>query len=393
LKTYLKYIIIIIATIVTVSCSNDDKIEEQIVTCDDGIRNGDENGIDCGGICFANCLDANALEGFLVTRRILSADIEYRLTGPYIVRDGAELEIEAGTVIKAVPNSDAYIAVAQGGKLFVLGNSNAPVVITSDSDNPQPGDWGGLVICGQSPTNNGINARSDLGDIFYGGTNTLTSSGNIRYLRLEYTGALFRNEFRFNALTFYGVGSLTDIQNIQAYESLGNGFEIFGGNINATNLVSLNVSLSGVKASGGWNGTGTSWFLSNQNGNGIDLGNNSSELTAAPLSDVFIENVSINGPLPNSALFYTDGGGNFELNSIYTSQLSGNGITINSALESAMVDDDNLLINTIEFDNTAPSFMQTNFNGTANFYSEGTTNGAGNRELLPSWAENWTIGF
>ncbi|MFP4847161.1 hypothetical protein [Winogradskyella sp. PE311] len=387
-----KQILVFTLLLVTVSCSDDDKIVEQVITCDDGIRNGDENGIDCGGICFANCLDENALEGFLVTRRILSADIEYKLTGPYIVRDGAELEIEAGTVIKAVPNSDAYIAVAQGGKLFVLGNANAPVVITSDSDNPQPGDWGGVIICGQAPTNNGINARSDLGDIFYGGTNTGTSSGNIRYLRLEYTGALFRNEFRFNALTFYGVGSFTDIQNIQAYESLGNGFEIFGGNITATNLVSLNVNQFGVKASGGWNGSGTSWFLSNQTNVGIYMGNNALDFTAEPMSNVIIENVSIIDTFSNSGLFYTDGGGNFELNNIYIAQV-GLGINIDTNFESIMVDDGNLVINNIEFDNPTPNFMETNYTGSASFYSQGITNGSGNRNTLPFWAEGWTIGF
>ena len=391
-KFKLRFIPLFILVFTITTCSDDDRIVEQEVTCDDGIQNGNEVGVDCGGSCFNNCFSENELEGFLVTRRILSADVEYKLTGPYIVRDQAELEIEAGTVIKAEPNSNAYIAIAQGGKLFVLGNADNPVIITSGSDNPQAGDWGGVVICGQSPTNNGINARSDLGDIFYGGTNTVTSSGNIRYLRLEYTGALFRDEFRFNALTFYGVGSSTDVQNIQVYESLGNGFEIFGGNITATNLVSVNVGLSGIKASGGWNGSGSSWFLFNQNQSGIELGNNTSEFTAEPISNVLIENVSISGPLANSALHYTDGGGDFELSNIYTSQV-GLGININSAFESTMVDNGNLLINTIEFENPAPSFMQTNYTGTANFYSEGITNGSGNRDMLPTWAEGWTIGF
>lgn len=378
--------------LITYACSTNDTLAEQEVTCDDGIRNGDETGIDCGGICFNTCFDENALEGFLVTRRILSADIEYKLTGPYIVRDGAELEIEAGTVIKATPNSDAYIAIAQGGKLFVLGNANEPVVITSDSNNPQPGDWGGVVICGQAPTNNGINARSDLGDIFYGGTNTGTSSGNIRYLRLEYTGALFRNEFRFNALTFYGVGSFTDIQNIQSYESLGNGFEILGGNISATNLVALNSNLSGIKISGGWTGSGTSWYLSNQNIAGIEMGNNTDDIFATPTNDVTLENISINGPLTNAALFYKDGGGFFDLSNVYTSQIEL-GININSAIESSMVDNGDLLINTIEFDNPEANFNPTNYTGSNPFYSEGTTNGAGNRNLAPNWAQNWTIGF
>lgn len=375
------------------SCSDDDVTgTEPEATCFDGIRNGDELGIDCGGICFNTCFDELVLEGELVTRRILSSEIEYTLNGPYTIRDGAILEIEAGTIIKATPNNDSYILVAQGGQIYIYGEAENPVIITSDSDNPQPGDWGGLVICGQATTNNGVNARSDLGDIFYGGNMDLQGSGTIRYLRLEYTGALFRNMVRFNALTLYGVGSSTNFSNIQAYESLGTAFEIFGGTLNISNLVALNTGLSGIKVSGGWTGTGDSWYLNNQNSAGIELGNNANNFDALPVSEALIENITINGPLTNGALTYNKGGGFFNLNNIYTSSLSL-GINIDSDVESLMVDVGNLEIENIEFENPVIDFIPTNYGGTTSFYSEGIAIGAGNRNELPDWAQNWTIGF
>ncbi|WP_299125626.1 hypothetical protein [uncultured Winogradskyella sp.] len=388
----IRYLLVLHLALVFFSCSDDDRPATIVTSCDDGVQNGNETGIDCGGSCYDSCVPDNALEGALVTRRVLVSNIDYKLTGPYIVRDGGTLEILAGTKIKAFTDSNAYIAVAQGGQIFIWGNADNPVVITSDSENPEAGDWGGLIICGQAPTNNAINSRSELGDIFYGGTDNETSSGVIRYLRLEYTGALFRDEKRFNALTFYGVGSFTTVQNIQAYESLGNGFEIFGGRINATNLVGLNTNLSGIKISGGWNGTGSSWYLSNQNKSGIELGNNEFDFSAEPATSATIDNVTINGPLSNSAIHYTYGGGLFNLNNVYTSQIQL-GINVNSTTESDMIDNGNLFVNTIEFDNPLTNFNGSNYNGTTNFYTEGSTNGAGNRSLSPLWAENWTIGF
>lgn len=383
---------IFLVLLTLLSCSEDEVTIEEQANCNDGIRNGEELGIDCGGLCFTTCFDELVLEGELVTRRILSSDIEYTLNGPYIIRDGAALEIEAGTVIKAVPDNDSYIAVAQGGQLYVYGEENNPVVITSGSENPQPGDWGGVVICGQATTNNGVNDRSKLGDIFYGGNNDIQNSGTIRYLRLEYTGALFRNQYRFNALTLYGIGATTNYSNIQAYESLGNAFEIFGGSLSISNLVALNSGLSGMKISGGWTGQGNSWYFNNQNEAGIELGNNVDDFNALPISDVFLENISLVDSQAENAIHYNDGGGFFNLSSIYTNNVAL-GININSTFESALVDVGNLQIDTIEFDNNSTTFNPTNYSGSSIFYTEGISDGAGNRETLPVWAQNWTIGF
>ncbi len=83
----------------------------------------------------------------------LDAAVTYNLTGALIVEDGAKLTIPAGTKIAASGGTNAYIAVAQGGQIFVNGTANNPVVMTSSKTSPAAGDWGGLVICGKARTN------------------------------------------------------------------------------------------------------------------------------------------------------------------------------------------------------------------------------------------------
>ena len=102
-----------------------------------------------------------------------------------IVKAPAELTIPRGTIIKATGGTSAYIAVEQGAKIYVDGSADSPVVMTSGSDNPQPGDWGGLVIAGKAPTNKGASPTTEVGDLTYGGTTSDDSSGSIRYLRVN----------------------------------------------------------------------------------------------------------------------------------------------------------------------------------------------------------------
>ena len=391
---FLKILFFVLFLQLTISCSKDDNTKMEIsISCDDGIQNGDETGLDCGGSCSNPCPPENALEGVLVTRLVLHPDIEYILTGPYIVRDGAILEMDAGTVIKAQSHKNAYIAVTQGGKIYIWGSESNPVIITSDSENPAPGDWGGLVICGKAPSNNGINARSELVDYFYGGDETTDTSGVIKYLRLEYTGENFTDDKKFNALTFYGVGSYTTVEHIQTYESLGNGFEIVGGTLNAKWLISTNSGQNSISIKDGWNGLGNSWYLKNASQAGIKIENNKADVTSTPLTSGTLNNISIIGNNYDGALHYTSGGGFITFNEVFTSNMNL-GINVNGIQSTLMVNESNLYISNIQFDNPASGFLTTNYDGSnPNFFIENSTSGAGNGALKPDWAMNWTVGF
>ncbi|MDA0875075.1 MAG: T9SS C-terminal target domain-containing protein, partial [Bacteroidetes bacterium] len=80
----------------------------------------------------------------------------YILSGLVIVEDGAELHIEAGTVVKAEDGQStnaSALVVARGGKIYAMGEPNAPIIFTSVQDNISSADlltyedrglWGGI---------------------------------------------------------------------------------------------------------------------------------------------------------------------------------------------------------------------------------------------------------
>ncbi len=377
------------------SCSNENPplvSDVPVASCSDGVQNGYETGIDCGWTCSNSCFEVNGLEGDIVSKVILDNSNDYKLVGPLIVRDGGILEIREGTIIKATPGKNAYIAVAQGGKIFVYGKADNPVVITSDADVPMPGDWGGLVICGKAPVNTGTPSRSATADIFYGGDDPLDSSGVLQYLRIEYTGATFSNSAIFSGVSFYGVGSYTAIEHVQSFNTLGDGIAFYGGTANSKWLITTKSVKNGFFMTDGWQGVGTLWFVSGTTESGIKMANNNLDVAASPMTSGEISEVSILGPVTEGALNYSDGGGDFTLSTIYTAGIDL-GIKV-GANAITSVDEGRLIITPIQFDNVVPGFEITNYMGAnPQFYFEGNTVGAGSSEAIPDWALDWTTGL
>ena len=373
------------------SCTNNSAIDVigEKANCSDGIQNGNETGIDCGWACSNTCEAKNGLQGHIVARVILDNTIEYKLTGPLIIRDGGELEIREGTVIKAQKDQNAYIGVAQGGKIYIYGKADAPVVITSDADNPAPGDWGGVFICGKAPTNAGENARSELGDLFYGGSELEDSSGTIQYLRLEYTGASFEETMTFNGITFFGTGAFTNLEHIQSLKGKGNGFVFYGGNVNPERLIASGHQGHGVTISDGWMGNAESFHLNNNAKSGIKTSNNATDGLVSPITAGTIKNVSILGPVSEGALLYDQGGGIGTIDSLYTNSLPL-GINIDGPVATSRIDNGEWKVNTIQFDTMDAGFSETNYAGNnTSFYTKGITTGSGNAASFPDWANGW----
>lgn len=392
------------------ACSTDAEPRSQEVVktregnCFDGILNGDEVVVDCGGECpgFCPASSIGILGGELfgesgdeeqVISLQLDPDIEYRLVGPLLVRDKAILSIPAGTVIKADPGVGAYIAIAQGGRLLISGQPENPVVFTSGAENPSPGDWGGIVICGQGPIASGAIGRTDITDIFYGGPNEESGSGNLNYVRIEYAGALAENGRNFDAIAFYGVGSFTGITNVQTFESLGNGIRFIGGNAHAKQLLATNSGESAIVVQDDWSGNGDSWYVSGIAKAGIRISSDGTIETAAPAVADTISNVTIVGPSPAGGIHFTAGGGKYVLSNIHTSNLSL-GINIEGLTEVEQIPMGNLKIDSIQFDIPAMDFRPTNYEGPGtDLYMENPTPGAGNGTEPPEWAKGWTVDF
>lgn len=390
------------------ACSSDATntpiVEAREGTCFDGILNGDEVIIDCGGVCPGFCpatsigilggeIRAEEADGEQVDILQLDPEVEYTLIGPLLIRDEASLSIPAGTVIKVVPNVGAYIAVAQGGRLLVFGQSEKPVVITSGAENPAPGDWGGIIMCGDGPITGGEVGRTDIIDILYGGSDVESSSGGINYLRVEYAGAVGGNGIHFDAISFYGVGSFTNITNVQTYQSLGNGIRFIGGNADAQQLVVTKSGKNSIVVQDDWSGNGKSWYLNGMAESGIKFINATDVETDIPIVSDTIGNLSIIGPNLEGGINYSIGGGKYSLNNIFTSSLSI-GINVSDATASEQLSMGNLKIDTIEFNVPSINFTPSNYTGAnTGFYTEGATLGAGNKALAPDWTAGWTLGL
>ncbi|MEX0274983.1 MAG: hypothetical protein AB3N16_11455 [Flavobacteriaceae bacterium] len=397
-KTILKLILGVATMTFVVSCSSDDNGGGggTTATCTDGIQNGDETGVDCGGSsCNACPVNAVELTGDVTSDTTLDASLEYNLTGAYVVKAGATLTIPAGTTIKAAGGTAAFIGVERGAQIFVNGTSSNPVVMTSGAASPAPGDWGGLVIAGDAPTNKGNDITTEVGDLTYGGDNAGDNSGSIQYLRVEYTGATFSNDKEFNGVSLFGVGSGTVFRYVQSFNGGDDGIEFFGGAVDGDFLVSIGSGDDSIDFADGWTGSGSNWYIAGGAKAGIEGSNNGDNGDATPVTTTTLSNITVVGPVTEGALFYKEGGGNFTIDNFYTSNVDF-GVTVKDSDNEAgvRIENGDLTITNIQFADAPAGFEATDYTGTnQSFYTEGVATGAGNGAAAPDWAAGWTTGL
>jgi hypothetical protein len=172
----------------------------------------------------------------------------YLLLGSVFVTNNATLTIEPGTVIIGDYESKASLTICRGSKIIADGLETDPIVFTSNRSVKKAGDWGGLIILGDAPTNkfgNGsvasyysqLNSAS-YGNTNYGGENTKSNSGILRYVRIEYAGKRLKDVGYFNGLLLASVGKETIFENIMISYSAGNSFEVIGGVVDINKAVS-----------------------------------------------------------------------------------------------------------------------------------------------------------
>ncbi|MEW7280616.1 hypothetical protein ABW636_18665 [Aquimarina sp. 2201CG1-2-11] len=210
--------------------------------------------------------DNTELTGNLNEDLTLDASVDYKLTSTYTVKSGSKLTIPAGTSItvpssaaKSSANSDLYIVVEKGASIDIQGTSSLPVIMKSESG--KAGDWGGLVICGNATTTEGIDATAEVGGLRYGGTDDTDNSGTINYLIISDAGAQINSESQFNGLTLYAVGSGTSITNVAVLNGKDDGIEFFGGTVSVTNAYMENLEDDSIDWTEGWNGTLTNTYV------------------------------------------------------------------------------------------------------------------------------------
>ncbi len=249
--------------------------------------------------------DIIELNGVYTSDLELDVTKEYVITGPTIIDNCATLTIPAGTTIKANKGDHIFIAVKQCSKIKAEGTASEPIIFTSNSNNPEAGDWGGIVLLGRAPINSVdgtslTTLTSNIYDFQYGGDLETDDSGILSYVRIEYTGGRVSNQLESNAITLYGVGNATTIHHLQIYETKDDAFEFHGGTVNASFISTINIDDDAIDWTEGYTGNLSDIHISHNidgdkafecDGYNTDTGNNSNPLyySSPTISNVTIE--------------------------------------------------------------------------------------------------------
>ena len=189
------------------------------------------------------------LIGVIDKNTTLSKKNIYLIVGKVYVANNAVLTIEPGTLIRGDFDTRGMLIVTKGSKIIANGDESNPIVFTSNksASERKPGDWGGVVIMGESNVNKfgnigylNLNLESKYN--IYGGDNSKSSSGILNYVRIEFAGGKNRGVYDACSLMLAGVGSGTKIDFVQISYSKVDSFEFLGGQINTNNLVSFRAS-------------------------------------------------------------------------------------------------------------------------------------------------------
>ncbi|MFN0158632.1 MAG: T9SS type A sorting domain-containing protein [Bacteroidota bacterium] len=249
--------------------------------------------------------------------RTLSNDTTYILTGLYAIDSTYLMTIEPGTVIMG--DTAACLIISRGAKIYANGTVADPIVFTS----PKPvgqrsgGDWGGIVILGAAPSNqaNPLIEGGILPGTYGGGGagqgNPEDSSGVFRYVRIEFPGYRFQLNNEVNGLTMGGVGRKTIVEYVQVAYSYDDGFEWFGGTVNARHLVAIggiddefdtDFGFQGnIQFAFGMKDPNVFEFVGGQT-NGFESDNEGSASYTSPRTRPRLSNVTLVGPLRTDAI-------------------------------------------------------------------------------------------
>ncbi len=186
------------------------------------------------------------LSGIITENQTLSKKNIYLLTDVVYVKNNAVLTIEPGTIIRGNNDTCGTLVITKGSKIIAEGTETDPIIFTSNKNvsERKAGDWGGIIILGDAPINKfggysclDFNLNNSLCE--YGGTNTESNSGILKYVRIEYCGRKINATKELNGLSLAGVGNKTKLNFIQISYSNDDSFECYGGNINLNNVISF----------------------------------------------------------------------------------------------------------------------------------------------------------
>jgi hypothetical protein len=247
------------------------------------------------------------LTGDVSANKTLTNDKAWTLKGYVYVKSGATLTIPAGTIIKSDVTDKGALIVEPGGKIMAEGTAAKPIVFTSGQVKGQrrPGDWGGIIILGNAPTNRSTTPTIEGGvNRTYGGNNAADNSGVLKYVRIEFGGIAAAPGSEINGLTLGGVGNGTTIENVMVAYGNDDAFEFFGGTVNCKNLVAYANLDDDYDFDFGYSGK-IQYAISFKHpqyadaadaSNGIECDNDGTGTSAAPFTHPYLSNFTFVGP-------------------------------------------------------------------------------------------------
>lgn len=261
-------------------------------------------------------------------------DTLYCLCGDVRVPATKQLNIAAGTTIRGQKVSRASLTAVVGAKINATGTPASPIVFTTTANagTRARGDWGGIILLGRARVNQTapIKAEGFPNDITHPtspaptyGSNVDSfngeSSGTLTYVRIEYAGVALPGvpNSEKNGLTLAGVGSTTVIDHVQVSSGADDGFEWFGGTVNAKYLISHKNLDDDFDTDFGYSGKVQFGVVSRDpaaadvsSSNGFESDNDGTGSTATPRTSAIFSNFTVIGPIQCSNTYnslYNDG--------------------------------------------------------------------------------------
>lgn len=255
--------------------------------------------------------DLTILQGTYTADLTLDASKKYLLKGFVYIQAPAKLTIPAGTIIKGDKFTKGTLIIERGAKIFAAGESNNPIVFTSNQPVGQRsyGDWGGVIILGNAQENQPGTPIIEGGvDRPFGGNDDTDNSGVFKYVRIEFPGIAFQPNNEINGLTLGSVGNGTEIHHVQVSFSGDDSFEWFGGTVNVKNLIAFRGWDDDFDADFGYRGqVQYGLAIRDKNiadvsgSNGFEVDNDATGTNNAPFTAPVFSNITIFGPLTTTA--------------------------------------------------------------------------------------------
>lgn len=277
------------------------------VDIDDSVTNeGGTGPVGCTGTMQDIIICSKVITG-VVDENVTLPKGKYTLKGYVYVTNRAVLSFAAGSVIVSDTIQKGALIIERNSRLYAEGTSAEPIVFTSGKlpGSRKPGDWGGIVLLGNAPTNRSTTPIIEGGiNSEYGGSITADNSGSLKYVRIEFAGIAADPNSEINGLTCGGVGSGTTLENIQVSYGNDDAYEFFGGTVNPKNIIAFATADDDFDFDFGFTGRlqfGISlrdplFVDGGDAGNGVECDNDGTGTVATPRTRPQLSNFTFCGP-------------------------------------------------------------------------------------------------